>query len=82
LGESKIPSLENSKLEYNLLVKKIARLDAKIHAAENRQRTEKKFGHKQKDSEKMNQEIRMLHQEKRVLLKTQKKLKKQIQKLS
>ena len=73
---------EKFQLEYKLLVKKIAQLDSKIHTVEKRQRTEKNFGHKQRDSEKLSQEIRILHQEKSDLLKNQKKLKKKIKKLS
>jgi hypothetical protein len=60
----------------------MAQLDTKIHAVQRRRQTEGKFGHKQRDTGKLNQDIRMLHQDKRNLLKKQKILKKKIKKLS
>lgn len=74
-------SLDRLKLELEKDKKKIKQIDNKLHALENRKRTESKYGHKQKDAKDFDLDIRRLHTEKKDLLKREKKIIKKIKKI-
>ena len=73
-------SIDRLKLEYEKHKKKIKQIDNKLHALEKRKRTETKYGHKQKDTQHFDLDIRRLHTEKKDLLKREQKIMKKMKK--